>query len=127
KSVKGKGGMPADFQRSSHGLRKLKVAHYKNLIFGTFADEILPLETYIGPTALQQIDRMMSRPIRVLRYYRQVVEANWKLYAENTRDPYHAPLLHLFHVTFGIQTPAMKGGSYMDAEKKNNCILVITE
>jgi anthranilate 1,2-dioxygenase large subunit len=105
----------------------LNVARYKSLIFGTFAEDIMPLETYIGPTSLRQIDRIMSRPIRVLGYYRQVVEANWKLYAENTRDPYHAPLLHLFHVTFGIQTPAMKGGSYMDAEKKNNCILVTAD
>jgi len=124
KGVRGKGGMPEDFDRTSHGLRKLKVARYKSLIFGTFAEEIMPLETYIGAASLQQIDRIMSRPVRVLGYYRQVVEANWKLYAENTRDPYHAPLLHLFHVTFGIQTPAMKGGSYMDAEKKNNCIVV---
>ena len=120
--------MPEDFDRSGHGLRKLKVARYKSLVFGTFcAEEIMPLETYIGPASLQQIDRIMSRPVRVLGYYRQVVEANWKLYAENTRDPYHAPLLHLFHVTFGIQTPAMKGGAYMDAEKKNNCILVTTD
>jgi anthranilate 1,2-dioxygenase large subunit len=127
KGVKGKGGMPDDFKLTSRSLRKLKVARYKDLIFGTFAEEIMPLETYIGPTSLKQIDRMLSRPIRVLGYYRQVVEANWKLYAENTRDPYHAPLLHLFHVSFGIQTPAMKGGSYMDAEKKNNCILVIAD
>ena len=124
KGVKGKGGMPDDFELTGRGMRKLKIARYRSLIFGTFAGEIMPLEDYIGPASLQQIDRIMSRPVRVLGYYRQVVEANWKLYAENTRDPYHAPLLHLFHVTFGIQTPAMKGGSYMDAEKKNNCILV---
>src|SRR5262249_14997995 len=127
KGVKGKGGMPDDFDLPGRGLKKLNVARYKSLIFGTFAEDIMPLETYIGPTSLHQIDRIMSRPIRVLGYYRQVVEANWKLYAENTRDPYHAPLLHLFHVTFGIQTPAMKGGAYMDAEKKNNCILVTTD
>ena len=81
KGVKGKGGMPDDFDRTRHSLRKLNVARYKNLIFGTFADEIMSLETYIGPTSLQQIDRIMSRPVGVLGYYRQVVEANWKLLA----------------------------------------------
>ena len=125
--VKGKGGMPADFRLEEHGLRKLKVARYKGLLFGTFADEIMSLEDYLGPQHLKQIDRILSRPIRVLSYYRQMVEANWKLYAENTRDPYHAPLLHLFHVSFGIQTPAMKGGSFLDPEKKHNCILSIAD
>ena len=122
--VNGKGGMPPDFDATTRGLRKLKIARTNGLIFGTFADDIMPLEDYLGPTQLKYLDRFTSRPIRVLGYYRQVVEANWKLYAENTRDPYHAPLLHLFHVSFGIQTPAKAGGSFMDPEKKNNCIVV---
>ena len=127
KGVKGKGGMPDDFEIAGRGMRKLKTARYKGLVFGTFADEIMPLEDYLGPANIEQIGRIMSRPVRRLGYYRQVVEANWKLYAENTRDPYHAPLLHLFHVSFGIQTPAMKGGSYLDPEGKHNCILSIAD
>ena len=127
KGVKGKGGMPDDFEIAGRGLRKLKTARHEGLVFGTFADEIMPLEDYLGPANLKQIGRIMSRPVRRLGYYRQVVEANWKLYAENTRDPYHAPLLHLFHVSFGIQTPAMKGGSYLDPEGKHNCILSIAD
>ena len=127
KGVKGKGGMPDDFDIASRRLRPLKIARHKGLVFGTFADEIMALEQYLGPTHVAQIERIMSRPIRVLGYFRQVVQANWKLYAENVRDPYHAPLLHLFHVSFGIQTPAMKGGSYMDPEGKNNCILSIAD
>jgi anthranilate 1,2-dioxygenase large subunit len=123
--VKGKGGMPEDFELSNHNLTALKTETYKGRIFGTFADEIMPLADYLGATLVTQIDRIFARPIRVLGYFRQTVEANWKLYAENTRDPYHAPLLHLFHVSFGIQTPAMEGGSYMDPEGKNNCIVVI--
>ena len=127
KGVKGKGGMPDDFEIAGRGLRKLKTARHEGLVFGTFADEIMSLEDYLGPANLKQIARIMSRPVRRLGYYRQVVEANWKLYAENTRDPYHAPLLHLFHVSFGIQTPAMKGGSYLDPEGKHNCILSIAD
>ncbi len=127
KGVKGKGGMPEDFALEGRGLRKLKVARLRGLIFGAFADDIMPLEDYLGPNAVAQIERITSRPLRRLGYFRQVVEANWKLYAENTRDPYHAPLLHLFHVSFGIQTPAMKGAALMDPEHKNNCILSIAD
>ncbi len=127
KGVKGRGGMPEDFDLAGRGMRKLRTACYRGLVFGTFADEIMPLEAYLGANAVKQIDRITDRPLRRLGYFRQVVEANWKLYAENTRDPYHAPLLHLFHVTFGIQTPAMKGAALMDPELKNNCILSIAD
>ena len=127
KGVKGRGGMPADFALDGRGMRRLRVARAHGLVFGTFAAETQPLEDYIGPGGLAQIARIASRPIRVLGYYRQVVEANWKLYAENTRDPYHAPLLHLFHVSFGIQTPAMRGGCHIGPGGKHNCILAVAD
>ena len=38
----------------------------------------------------------------MLGYQRQVVPANWKLMFENIKDPYHASLLHVFLVTFGL-------------------------
>ena len=127
KGVKNKGGMPDDFDTAGRGLRKMKVQSYNGILFGTFAETIIPLEQYLGVELVGHIDRITSRPIRVLGYFRQAVSANWKLYAENLRDPYHAPLLHMFHVSFGIQTPAMSGGSYMDPEGKNNCIVVLTD
>lgn len=127
KGVKGRGGMPADFALDGRGMRRLRVERAHGLVFGTFAAEVQPLEDYIGPGGLAQIARIASRPIRVLGYYRQVVEANWKLYAENTRDPYHAPLLHLFHVSFGIQTPAMRGGCDLGPGGKHNCILAVAD
>ena len=37
RGVNGQGGMDADFDKSEHGLRKLKVACYKGVVFGTFA------------------------------------------------------------------------------------------
>ncbi len=125
--IKGKGGMPADFARAGRGMRKLRTACYRGLVFGTFAEEIAPLEDYLGAHALAQIDRITARPLRRLGYFRQMVAANWKLYAENTRDPYHAPLLHLFHVSFGIQTPAMKGGIVLGGEGQHNCILAVAD
>ena len=33
---------------------------------------------------------------------RQRIRSNWKLMFENIKDPYHASLLHVFLVTFGL-------------------------
>jgi phenylpropionate dioxygenase-like ring-hydroxylating dioxygenase large terminal subunit len=46
----------------------------------------------------------------VLGYHSQVLPNNWKLYAENNKDAYHASLLHVFHNTFGVVRPTMAGG-----------------
>src|SRR5262249_12229674 len=40
--------------------------------------------------------------LRVLGYMRQRIGSNWKLMFENIKDPYHASLLHVFLVTFGL-------------------------
>jgi anthranilate 1,2-dioxygenase large subunit len=44
------------------------------------------------------------------------------LYAENTRDPYHASLLHLFHTTFGTYRSSQKGGVKLDAEHRHSML-----
>ena len=120
KGLKGKGGMPEGFDKQCHGLRKMRCETYGSMIFGTFSDDVAPLQEYLGPTVCEQIDRLVgNREPKVLGYFRQRIPGNWKLYNENVRDPYHAPLLHLFQVTFGIQTPAMKGGIKLDADGKN--------
>ena len=56
------------------------------------AEEAEPLEDYLGAPILTEIRRILHKPIRVLGYTRQRIRANWKLYAENTRDNYHASL-----------------------------------
>jgi anthranilate 1,2-dioxygenase large subunit len=48
------------------------------------------------------------------------VRGNWKLYAENTRDNYHASLLHEFLVTFGLDRSTQVGGVRMDARHRHN-------
>ena len=120
KGHKGKGGMPSCFDKKDHGLRKLRIATYGGLVFGTYHEDTEPLPAYLGPHSLAQIDRLlMQRTPRVIGYLRQKIAGNWKLYNENVRDPYHASLLHLFQVSFGIQTPAMRGGIKLDKDGKN--------
>jgi anthranilate 1,2-dioxygenase large subunit len=117
---KGKGGMPPCFEKKNHGLRTLRIARYGGLVFGTYDERTGSLEGFLGPHSIAQIDRLLgTRTPKVIGYLRQKIGGNWKLYNENVRDPYHASLLHLFQVSFGIQTPAMQGGIKLDPEGKN--------
>ena len=49
-----------------------------------------------------------------------IIEGNWKLYAENLRDTYHASLLHEFFVTYGVDRATQKGGVRMDERHRHN-------
>jgi anthranilate 1,2-dioxygenase large subunit len=103
RGVRGQGGMPRDFDKSKNGLTKLRVAVRGGTVWATYSDETPPLEEYLGPEILMRLDRLVSRrPLRLLGYSRQLVKSNWKLYWENSRDPYHATLMHPFLSTFGI-------------------------
>jgi salicylate 5-hydroxylase large subunit len=103
KGVKGNGGMPADFDPSCHGLTRLRVARRNGVVFATHSAATPPFEASLGPEMLRWFDRVFDgRELRVLGYLRQRVPANWKLMMENIKDPYHASLLHVFLVTFGL-------------------------
>ena len=107
--VKGMGGYAPEFNLKEHGLQKLRVAAYKGVVFASFDPAAPNLEEYIDTPMLAQIDRICSRPMKVLGHMRQRIKGNWKLYLENTRDPYHAALLHGFHATFGTYRTNQKG------------------
>lgn len=103
KGVGGHGGMPADFDRADHGLKKLNVASRHGVLFASEADDMEPIEDYLGDKMLQLFDRVFDgRPLEILGVSRQRIPANWKLMFENIKDPYHASLLHVFLVTFGL-------------------------
>lgn len=120
KGVNGAGGLPADFEKSNHGLQALKIATLNGVIFGTFSDEAGPLEDFLGPLFTAQVKRLFHKPVKVLGYQRQRIFGNWKLYTDNLRDPNHGGLLHMFQITFGIARLSGKGGARMDAEGKHN-------
>ncbi|ANX03455.1 Rieske 2Fe-2S domain-containing protein [Immundisolibacter cernigliae] len=124
KGLGGKGGYPADFDMRQHGLQRLRVASRRGVVFASFAEHGPSLDEYLGDTMLGNIDRLMTKPIEILGYSRQYVHANWKLYAENTRDSYHAMLLHLFYPTFGIARPAQKVSIEMNEARYHNLFTV---
>jgi salicylate 5-hydroxylase large subunit len=101
--IGGKGGYRADFDPSEHGLRALRVGEHNGAVFASFCDEIEPLDDYLGSMTIEYLDRVFDgRPLEILGYQRQRIECNWKLIVENIRDSYHAGLLHVFLVTFGL-------------------------
>ncbi len=103
RGVKKKGGMPKDFKLEDHGLEKLKVVTRNGVIFASFDHAMPSLEDYLGPKMLGYFDRVFDgRELRILGYSRQRMRSNWKLMAENLRDPYHASLMHVFLVSFGL-------------------------
>jgi len=109
----GKGGYPADFDLKKHGLRKLRVEDYHGVVFATFDENMPGVQEYLGVGGAmdEHLQRIFKdREIEVIGHARQYIPSNWKFYAENTKDPYHASLLHLFHMTFGLYRSSQVGG-----------------
>lgn len=103
RGVKGQGGMPVSFRLEEHGLRRLNVARRNGVVFASFAPEIESLEDYFGTEIVKLFDRVFDgRALKVLGYSRQLTPANWKLMMENIKDPYHASILHVFLLSFGL-------------------------
>jgi anthranilate 1,2-dioxygenase large subunit len=120
KGVNGKGGMPPDFKLGDHRLRPLRVATFAGLVFGTFSDATPPIEIYLGPEIAARIRRVMAKPIRLLGGVSQYLHGNWKIYADNLRDSYHASLLHLFYTTFKLNRLSQQGGIIVDESGGNH-------
>jgi len=108
--VKGEGGMPPSFCMEEHGPRKLRIATLHGLIFGSFSEDVPPIEEYLGETIVAHIARVLAgRTPVVLGRFTQALPNNWKLYIENVKDSYHASILHLFFTTFEINHLAQRG------------------
>lgn len=120
RGVKGRGGFPREAMNEDIRLTPLRVQSYRGAVFGTFAQDMVPLEDYLDPQFTAHLDRLLSKPLRILGYQRQRIRGNWKLYSENVRDPYHGGLLHLFQVTFGIYRNTQRGGTRISAQKGHN-------
>ena len=114
RGINGHGGMPSTFHKAQHGLKMLRVSSYRGVVFGSFSDQVEPLEEFLGPPMLAFFDRMFAKPVEILGYARQRMPSNWKAYFENLTDPYHAGLLHQFQTTFGLFRQTQKGGTIMD-------------
>jgi salicylate 5-hydroxylase large subunit len=109
------GGMPSDFQMGDHRMRELKVEAVNGVIFGSFRQDMAPVRQYLGELMTHYFERVFDgRPLRLLGRMSQMINANWKLVLENIKDPYHASLLHVFLVSFGLFRADQKSKVEMD-------------
>jgi anthranilate 1,2-dioxygenase large subunit/terephthalate 1,2-dioxygenase oxygenase component alpha subunit len=120
RGVKGQGGMRAGFCKEEHGPRKLRIATYCGLVFGSFSDEVPDIEEYLGDEICRRIERVLHKPVEVIGRFTQALPNNWKLYVENVKDSYHASLLHLFFTTFELNRLSQKGGVIVDESGGNH-------
>jgi anthranilate 1,2-dioxygenase large subunit/terephthalate 1,2-dioxygenase oxygenase component alpha subunit len=120
RGVQKQGGMPPEFRREDHNLRKLRIAEFCGLIFGSFADDPPALESYLGPEISARIARVLHKPVTVLGRTTQTLPNNWKLYFENVKDTYHASILHTFFTTFELNRLNQKGGVVVDESGGNH-------
>ncbi len=115
RGLKKEGGMPKDFRNDEHGLRKLHVQALHGVVFASYAADMEPLAEYLGPEILADFEAVFKgRRLKLLGYYRNELPANWKLYHENLKDPYHATLLHSYLVTFGLLAVGNKSAMIAD-------------
>jgi salicylate 5-hydroxylase large subunit len=124
RGLRGQGGMPDDFQPEDHGLQRLAVASRHGVVFASFTQPNETLEDYLGPLMLSYFDRVFSgRELKVLGYQRQRLPSNWKLMFENIKDPYHASLLHVFLVTFGLFRMDQQSAVEMDETGRHGVLV----
>ena len=103
RGVNGQGGMPEDFDLGANGLQQLKVIAHNGVLFASFDLNMTEFTTYLGESNRYYFERVCDgRELRLLGHSRQLIRGNWKLMFENIKDPYHASLLHVFLVTFGL-------------------------
>ena len=106
RGIMGNGGYPDDFKPEDHCLRKLKLDTIAGVVFGSLDLNAPPLTEFLGPRVADRIRTICHSPMKIWGYQRQTMACNWKLFVENTRDMYHAPMLHAFIPQFGMFNPA---------------------
>jgi anthranilate 1,2-dioxygenase large subunit len=103
-----------------HGLKPLAVTSRGGVVFASFSADMEPFEDYLGPEILEDFDATFDgRKLKILGYYRNTVPANWKMYHENLKDPYHATLLHAFLVNFGLLVAGNRSAMIVDASGRH--------
>ena len=115
RGVNGKGGMPADFRMEDHGPRKLRTHVLFGMVFGTLRTRHAGYRDIRRPRSHRSAcARPPAGKLEIIGRFTEVLPNNWKLYAENVRDTYHASLLHLFFATFKLNRLSQGGGTQIN-------------
>lgn len=124
RGVKRQGGMPADFDPAANGLHRLRVEEVNGVVWATFSNNTPTFREYLGEPFWKHYTRVYDgRKLEVLGYNRQRIPGNWKLMQENIKDPYHAGLLHVFFVTFGLFRADQKSAVDIDETGRHGILI----
>ena len=124
RGVAGQGGMPEQFALADHRLRRLEVHERHGVVFASFDPTVDPFEEWLGASMLGWFDRVFDgRRLRLLGDVHQRIPANWKLMFENIKDPYHASVLHVFLVSFGLFRADNPSATQMDATGRHSVLV----
>jgi salicylate 5-hydroxylase large subunit len=124
RGLRKQGGMPPDFALKEHSLQTLQVTERHGVVFASFTANVASFDDYLGASMLAYFDRVFDgRPLHVLGYMRQLIRSNWKLMFENIKDPYHASLLHVFLVTFGLFRADQPSAVKMDSTGRHAVLM----
>jgi salicylate 5-hydroxylase large subunit len=124
RGVEGRGGMPDDFDTAEHGLARLSVHERNGVVFASFDPTVEPFVDWLGPRMIHWFDRVFDgRPLRVLGDLHQRIPANWKLMFDNIKDPYHASVLHVFLVSFGLFRADNPSATEMDETGRHSVLV----
>lgn len=86
---------PGGLSKEDASLVPIRVASHHRLVFVCFDDDVPELPEFLGDAFSEEIRHPFSDPrVEAEVVWKQVLRANWKMAAENSRDGYHAPLLH---------------------------------
>ncbi len=124
RGIRGKGGMPAEFDMKNHGLTRLRVETLNGVAFASFDPAAPTLSEYLGPVMKKYFTRIFDgRKLRVVGVHRQMIDCNWKLQMENLKDPYHAGILHTFLVKFGLYRLDQKSEFHKNDEMGHSVLM----
>ena len=87
--------MPPEFHKDDHHLPRLRVAEIARPRLRHLPPTTRPISKPIsGRKSSHGVRRVLNRPAHILGRSTQILPNNWKLYVENTKDTYHASILH---------------------------------
>jgi anthranilate 1,2-dioxygenase large subunit len=87
-------GFPVDFVKERYGLPTARVAIYRGMIFASLSDDAPGFTEYVADIAEGLDLAMGDGKLEFLGTQKVIVEANWKILAENLYDGYHVVTLH---------------------------------
>ncbi|WP_272947361.1 aromatic ring-hydroxylating oxygenase subunit alpha, partial [Staphylococcus aureus] len=94
-------GYPEGFDKSKHGLTRVRLESYRGFLFATLNRDAEPLADYLAEskTFIDIVVEQSPQGIEVLKG-RSVYtyRGNWKLQAENGVDGYHVDSVHANYV-----------------------------